>query len=219
MKQILSDQDRRRLDQLIAEAEKRTGAQIVMAVVRRCDAYPELPWTAFALSASIAGFLICIADAYPNGWTSHAAPLSVVAAILGTGAAYTLLAVLIPRFARLLLTSHRAETEVRQYAESLFLRRELSATAGRTGILLLASLFERRVVLLPDTGLRSRLTDDAMHDVIAQMTPLLAQKDVHRAMEAGLERLSQVLETSAQGGPAGSVENELPDQTFEEKGV
>jgi putative membrane protein len=219
MKPILSDQDRNRLEQHIAEAEKRTRTQIVLAVVRRSDSYAELPWAAFALGASVTGLLVCITDALSNGWTSYPALLFAVTLILGTGVAFAILAVLVPRFARLLLTKHRAETEVRQYAESLFFRRELSATAGRTGILLLVGLFERSVVLLPDRGLTSRLPDDAMRGVIAQMTPHLAQNNVNRAMEAGLKRLSQVLEVSSPGRPAGSGENELPDQIIEEKGA
>jgi putative membrane protein len=219
MKPILSDPDRNRLEQHIAEVEKQTSTQIVLAVIRRSDVYPELPWTAFALGSSMAGLLVCIADAFSNSWTANATPLVVVTAVLGVGAVFAILAMSMPQFARILLTGHRAKTEVRQYAESLFLRRELSATAGRTGILLMVSLFERRVVLLPDTGLSSRLTNDAMHNIIARMTPLLSKNDVHRALEAGLERLSQVLETSAQGGPAGSGKNELPDQIIEEKGA
>ncbi|MBN1892906.1 hypothetical protein JW906_00345, partial [bacterium] len=157
MKPILSSQDRKRLEERIADAEKRTGAQIVLAVIGRSDVYAELPWIAFALGASLAGLAVILADAFSNAWPSRSALLIQVASILGAGALPALLTVLIPGFARVFLAGHRAETEVQQYAESLFLRRELSATAGRTGLLLLISLFERRVVVLPDRGLDPRL--------------------------------------------------------------
>ena len=121
-------------------------------------------------------------------------------------------------FARLFLSAHRAEAEVRQYAESLFLRRELFATGGRTGVLLLVSLFERQVILLPDKGLSNRLTKEAMRDVIAPMTSSLAKNDIIRALEDGLERLSRILEAAAPGGQVGK-ENELPNEIIEEKGV
>ena len=49
MKLILSDQDRGRLDALIAKIEKRTNTQIVLAVIQRSDVYADLPWKAFAL--------------------------------------------------------------------------------------------------------------------------------------------------------------------------
>ena len=52
MKRTLTDLERNGLDQRVAEAEKRTGAQVVLAVVKRSDTYAELPWKAFALGAA-----------------------------------------------------------------------------------------------------------------------------------------------------------------------
>jgi putative membrane protein len=219
LERILSDHDRGRLDRLIAEAEKRTKTQIVLAVIKRSDSYAELPWKAFALGASIAGLSVFLPGPPFADWSQRITALAAAAAILAGGAVFALLTVFARRFARIFLSSHRAGTEVRQYAESLFLSRELFSTGGRTGILLLVSLFERRVVLLPDRGLSNRLTGDAMRDIIAAMTPLLRRNEVHRALETGLERLTRILETSAQGRPEGTGKNELSDEIIEEKGV
>jgi len=219
MKSILSSQDRNRLEQRIADAEKRTSAQIVLAVVRRSDVYAELPWIAFALGASLTGLAVVLADAFSSDWPSRSALLVQVASILGVGALLALLTVLIPGFARFFLAGHRAETEVRQYAESLFLRKELAATAGRTGLLLLVSLFERRVIVLPDKGLDPRLAGGEMRAVITGMKPLLADGEWTRALDTGLDRLIEALESSAKGGPEGAGRNELGDQIIEEKGV
>jgi uncharacterized membrane protein len=87
------------------------------------------------------------------------------------------------------------------------------------GILVLVSLFERQVTILPDKGIKSRLPEKAMEDIIGAMTPGLKQKEVSRAMEAGLKQLSAILEGSAQGVPATTTENEIPDEIIEEKGV
>jgi uncharacterized membrane protein len=62
MKQILSDTDRTLLDKRIAEAEKQTNAQIVLATVKRSDNYTEIPWKAFAFGSSIAGFFVFLLD-------------------------------------------------------------------------------------------------------------------------------------------------------------
>jgi putative membrane protein len=217
MIKILSDHERNRLDQRIADAEKRTNAQIVIAVIKRSDDYSELPWKAFALSASVAGLFVVILDLLLNSWVSHTTVLITAAVMLSTGAAFALLTIFIPGFARIFLSAIRAEVEVKQYAESLFLNRELFATSKRIGILLLVSLFEKQVILLPDKGLRSRLKTNAMQDIIACMTRPLAQNELHRALENGLEQLSKTLELSTQG--TGNIENELSDQIIEEKGV
>jgi putative membrane protein len=215
MKQTLNDQERKYLDQLIAEAEKRTGAQIVLAVIERSDSYPELPWKAFALGASIAGFAAVMLDMLRPGWITGYAALLEVTATLAAGAACALFCVFVPGFGRLFLSMHRAETEVRQHAESLFLTRELFATHQRTGVLLLVSLFERQVVILPDAGLHKRLNRDAMQKIITRMGVALASGKFARALEGGLESLEQVMTSTA---ATGSRENELPNSVIEEKG-
>jgi putative membrane protein len=217
MEQILSSHDRAQLDQRIADAEKRTGAQIVLAAVKRSDAYAELPWKAFALGASIAGLLVFAMVLMLPVWVSNTTVLIAVAAILAAGSVFALMTVFIHPFARLFLSAHRSETEVRQYAESLFLSRGIFETSGHTGILMLVSLFERHVVILPDKGLSNRLTGDAMQEIIRQMTGRLAQNEISRAMEAGLEALVKAIESSAPG-VSGRMDY-LPDEIIEEKGV
>ncbi len=212
----LKEQERLRLDSLVAEAEKRTGAQIVLAVIERSDVYAELPWKAFALGASAAGLVVVLLDLLRPDWITSAAILLAVAATLAVGAVCALAAVHLPGFARIFLDSHRAEVEVRQYAQSIFLSRELFATRGRTGILLLVSFFERQVVILPDSGIAERLNHKAQKDVLSRMTVPLAAGQVNHALEEGLAALERALSGTA---PAGGQKNELPDEVIEEKGV
>jgi putative membrane protein len=219
MKKILNNQERGRLDKRVAEAEKSTGTQIVVAVIERSDSYLELPWKAFALGVSVAGFLVFIFDLLWPGWYSQTAILIFVAIILITGILTVLLSLYMPKFARLFLSAHRAEGEVRQYAESLFLSHELFATQRRTGILLLVSLFERQVILLPDTGFSRRLSRKAMQKIIAQMAPFLASGQVTRALENGLIKLMEILAVKKRGKLGKSRKNELSNGIIEEKGV
>jgi putative membrane protein len=214
MDQILSENDRTQLDRQIADTERRTKAQIVLATAKRCDSYAELPWKAFALGTSVTGLLVVAHDLLLPGWISNTAILTSIAATLAAGAVLALLAILVPGFARLLLSAHRAEVEVQQYAESLFLSREMFATRERSGILLLVSLFERRLVILPDKGLRDRLHADALQDIILQVSKPLARNEVRRALEAGLEELVRALEPSA---PAGLPQDELSNDIVEGK--
>lgn len=215
MKLKLSDHDRNRLDGLIPEVEKRTRTQIVLAVIQRSDSYAELPWQAFALGASLTGLVIFLLDLLLISWYPQVTVLITVAGILAGGAVFALLTLLIPGFARQFLSACRTEMEVRQYAKSLFLERELFATQKRTGVLVLVSLFERKVVILPDSGLSDQLTEERMQQIITSMTGLLKQKKLCHAFEAGLDQLSQTLETS---GPE-TAANELSDEIIEEKGI
>lgn len=209
-------QDLTHLDPRVAEAEKRTGAQIVLAVIGRSDSYPELPWKAFALGTALAALPVYVMNGTRPGWASGNEAFLSAALPLGAGILCILLCLCAPAFARLFLDTHRASTEVRQYASSLFLTRELFATRGRTGILLLVSLFERQVVILPDTGLQRRLSQDVLLAIIARMTTALKEGEISRALEDGLASLEEVLAPTATGE---SGENELPDGIIEEKGT
>jgi len=217
MKKILSDHERDQLNQLVADMENRMDAQIVLAVVKRCDSYAELPWKAFALGASIAGLVFFILNLLLLYWVSQTMLLIALLSTLSTGIVFALLTVFMPVFARLFLSPHRAELEVQQYAESLFLTRELFATRNRTGILLLISSFEKQVYLLPDKGVQ--LTMDEKRNIIAPMTLLLKRNMVSKAMEEGLRHLSIFLETNTHGKSDNGIENELPNEIIEEKGV
>lgn len=216
MKHILTDQERIELDRRVADTEKRAGAQIVLAVVKRSDTYAELPWKAFALGAAVAGSGTVLLDLLRPEWNSGVAVLFAVVATLAAGAACALLCVAVPGFARFFLDAHRREVEVRQYAHSLFLSREVFATRGRIGVLLLVSTFERQVVLLPDTGLAKRLSREAMHDIVARMTAALAGGQVCLALENGLQGLEEHLAATAAGAARA---NELPNVIIEEKGA
>ena len=216
MKQILSETDRVHLDKLIAEAELQTKAQIVLATVKRSDNYAEIPWKAFAFGSSIAGLAVFLLDLSVQGWGMGILILFPVATILATGTLFVFLTILFQGFARLFLSDGRRETETMQYAESLFLSRELFATEGRRGILLLISQFERQVVILPDKGVRDRLSIEVMNNIISKMTQYLRKNEVRNAMETGLEELIAELRPMASSSPD---INELSDKIIEEEGV
>jgi putative membrane protein len=216
MKHILSETDRTLLDRRIAEAEKQTNAQIVLATVKRSDNYTEIPWKAFAFGSSIAALTVFLLDLPAAGWGTGRMILFPVATILATGTLFVLLTILSQGFARLFLAESRRETETMQYAESLFLSRELFATEGRRGILLLISQFERQVVILPDKGIRDRFTSEVMNNIILKMTQYLRKDDLRNAMETGLDELIAELCPASSSGPD---INELSDTIIEEEGV
>ena len=214
IKNKLNGQDRSGLDKRVAEAEKKTGTEIVLSVIERCDSYPELPWKAFALGASLTGLAIMAITIIQAVWISGLTALFIVVGILAVGAINALLCVFVPGFARIFLDRERAEMETRQYAESLFLTRELFATKKRTGILVLIGLFERQVVLLPDTGLSDHMDQKRLEGIIARMTKTLASGRVADALEEGVQGLEEVLSGTA----SSKSKNELSNNVIEEEG-
>jgi putative membrane protein len=216
MKHILSDKDLAKLEQQIVETEKLTKTQIVLAAVKQSDAYAEIPWKAFASGVSITGLLMYLVNLRFSFWLSDILTITSIAAPLAAGVFCIILSLLYPAFARLFLSAHRAETETLQFAKSLFLERELFATKTRSGILMLVSHFEKRVVILPDQGLISFMNTEVLQEIISKMTESLAQNKVRLAMETGLDGLIRVLEPSASSR---SEKVELSNEIIERDGV
>jgi putative membrane protein len=201
----------------IAALEARTGVQVVAAVVARSDHYPELPWAAFALGTSLGALATALVDLLRPDWVASGAAVLHAVAILAAGAACALGAVLVPGLARLFLRDTRADGEVRQHAEGMFLEREVFRVPGRTGLLLLASLFERRVVVVPDVGFRGRVDAAEWGAVVERMTPALASGRTGEAVEAGLAALEELLARKGFAAAAAAA-NALPDRPVEERG-
>ena len=195
-----------------------TRVRVVAAEIGKADTYDELPWKAFALGVSLAALTVVGADTVgPYRHTPHSILLSVIIP-LATGAVAALLAIFVPAFGRLFLHAARCEVEVGQYAQALFLRRELFKTPKRNAILVLVSRFERRVHILPDTGLHGTNGDAECHNVIERMRPALREARIADALQAGLVALQDLLVRTGYTGGSGA-ENEPPDSLIEEKGT
>jgi len=214
---FLDQRESAALEQAIAGLEAQTGVQLVTAVIGKADSYVELPWKAFALGTAFAALALVVADELSPRWTGADTALIFAVAILGAGAVSALLAVAAPAYARLFLRATRRDLEVRHYAQAFFLRRELFATRGRNGILLLVALFERKVEILPDVGLHARFDRTDWRTVIDAMTPLLRERRCFGALQQGVVRLEALL--LAKGMSAASGGNELADRPIQETGA
>lgn len=209
----LTEHERTIISGRVAALEARTGTQVVTAVVGKSDSYPEAPWKAFALGAGAAALACVVWQLDVGGWSADTARTWHVLVILGGGAFLALFAVLYLPFARLFIDRTRRDLEVVQFAQSLFFRHGLDRTRGRVGILLLVSLFERKVVILADEGFDGRVGAPDWSAVTRRITVLLQHARTVTALQAGLEALeAMLLERGFAGSPA---DNELPDAVLE----
>ncbi len=204
------------LESRVAQVEASTGVQVVVALIDKADTYLELPWRAFALGASLGAFAAVLADALSPAWWIGAQ--WTAAATLGAGATLAIAALRCPPFARLFLRDVRRDAEVRHYAESMFLRRELFATRDRDSVLILVARFERKVEILADVGLRERVSRDDWSRVIAAMTPPLAAHRYADAFRAGLGAAEALLVAKGFAARADAT-NALSDHPIIERGA
>jgi putative membrane protein len=214
----LSASERDAIDAATTRVEASTGVQVVTALVGKADHYAELPWIAFALGASVAALGAVVADWLRPQWVSAEVALVHTITILGFGAASALATVLLPAYARAFLRDTRRDVEVRHYAESLFLRRELFKTQARNAVLILVCRFERKVEILPDVGLHAKVAEADWQRVIAAMTQPLREERFADALLGGLATLEVMLSDKGLA-PRKGERNDLPDRPIEEDGA
>lgn len=183
--------EREALRLAVADLERRTTAEIVPFVVARSDAYANADWKAAALGALAAGLAAAAIHRALGLWGLD--PLLWIATPPVAGAALGWLLARLPFLARALVGRERIDERVRRRAESAFLAENLAATASREGLLLFVSLFERRVLVLPDLGLRARISAAAWDGVAAGIAARLKTEGPAAALAAGVGEVGEVL--------------------------
>ena len=211
----LTPQEQQQINGLVAEVEAASGAQLIVAVIDKADAYPEIPWKAFALAAVTAALVVApieIGLVAASALRSSGLDLLVV---LAAGLVAALAAMFVPPLGRALLDRARARMEVEQYAQAVFLERGMFQTRHRTGILVLISLFEREAVIVADSGVRRHVTGGQIEAIVERMRPFLAKGLTVGAAQGALTELTRLLQGKFEQA---AVANELVDALVEERG-
>jgi putative membrane protein len=205
----MTDHEGTSITSRVAALEARTGVQVVTAVVGKSDSYPEAPWKAFALGAGAAAVACVIWQLSGGAWAADTSRLAHVPVIPGSGAFLAMVAMLCPRFARLFVDGARRDMEVMQFAQSLFFRHGLARTRGHVGVLVLVSLFERKVVILADAGFDGRIDAGDWDKLTRRITLLLRHATTAVGLRAGLDAMEAML--LERGFHGAGTANELPD--------
>lgn len=167
-----SQSDLDRIAEAVHVAESKTSGEIVPYFVNQSDDYSVARWRGGAAVAAIA-VLVCLAlQMLSKAWIGigilEFSAIVVAAFFLGM-----LLIRTIPSFRRLMLGHALMDHRVSQRASAAFLSEEVFKTRDRTGILLFLSFFERRVVVLGDSGINAKVAqtawDDIVHSLIASV--------------------------------------------------
>ncbi len=163
-----SDQDK--ISEAVREAELLTTGEIVPMVVTQSDDYPGARWRLAIVTAMFFGFLayFFLGDFDPAWILWVQIPGLYIGYWLGTFSAVL----------RPFLESSKVDEEVHQRALQAFISLDLHATKDRTGILIMASLFERRVEILADTGINAKVSSDTWQGIVADMIGRIKSDDL-----------------------------------------
>lgn len=198
-----------RIRAAVAEAEARSGGEIVPVFLPASDDYEVALWKGAALGGLLADALVAVWMATGSVWQVGPAWLIGWG---GAGAlAGALAALALPPLRRALAGGELLRRRVEQRASESFVAHEVFRTRERTGILILVSRFERRVAVLADEGIRSCVPHATWQALAAEIAARVRREGAGPALLAAVQSAGELL--AAQGPPRRADDrNELPDR-------
>jgi len=205
VERYLNPNDQERIRRAVAKAESRTRGEIVPMIVRASDAYAHLHVAggiAFAVAAFVTGMVL-----WPKSHPSLFLMLELLGYVLGD------LLFRIDGIKRLFLTHREMEAKVFDRALRAFYEHELHKTRESTGVLILASLLERRVQILADRGIHEKVGDAEWRKAANVLTRALKERRPGDGFCEAIAVCGEVLTRHfpADGSSPRENPNELPD--------
>ncbi|WP_447977960.1 TPM domain-containing protein [Candidatus Nitrospira bockiana] len=211
---LFSDQDLAAIKAAVEAAERRTRGEIVPMVVSASARYREAQHLGgLVLALVVLTLLLALPFLVPWAAWLERHPGGIV---LGVMAAYVLghWCGRFPIAIRLLTSEERMATKVRLRAERAFHEHGLHKTREATGVLILVSLLERRVHILPDRAIDQRVPPGTWNEIVTDMIARIRAGRPGEALCAAVTRCGDLLATHFPPR-AGDNPNELPNDLIQ----
>ena len=189
---FFSQADRDAIQAAVRGAESRSSGEIVPYVVERSDEYQNALWKGAALGALLGPMAAFALQRWSPIW---GIPLGIwIALPAPLGGAIGYLLALLPPVRRWMAGEHALDARARRRAAVAFLDQEVFRTRQRTGILLFVSLFERRVVLLADSGIHQKVEEGAWEAITRRLAGGLRGGRPGPALAEAIQACGELLE-------------------------
>ena len=175
------------------EADSRTAGELVCVIVDRSDSYDDARWRAATLGALLGGLVAAYGLYATEAWSASTFIWPALAPLVGAAAAW-LLTVAAPAIERELVGSEAMRLRVHNRAAAAFVSEEVFETHGRTGVLVFLSLFEHRVEILCDEGIRTQVPGEAWRQITAELAEGIGRGDAGSSLVAAVEACGALLE-------------------------
>lgn len=203
---FLSEAEKDRIKAAVKAVEKRTRGEIVPMVVDESYTYPRAEMVGAGFFALALGVILSWAFGHSSVWAFL--PVFLLA--------YLPFKLLIRQWSSLkrwLISPDEMSEEVEERALVAFIKNGLHQTREGTGILILLSLFERRVYVLADHGINQEASRETWEKVVQMVTTGIRQQ---RGCEALCEAIAFCGDLLAEKFPPRDDDtNELPNLIVE----
>lgn len=203
----LTQSDRDKISEAVREAEKYTTGEIVPMIVSQSDDYPGARWRLAVVISLFLGFVAYFfLGNFDPIWI-----LWVQIPGLYIGHGLGAFGVLLKPF----LVNSKMDEELHQRALQAFLAHDLQATKERTGILIMASLLERRVEIVADAGIHAKVSEDTWHGIVHNMIARTKSANLTEGFCLAIRECGKVLAKDFPKTPDNP--NEISNKVIEEE--
>jgi putative membrane protein len=186
-KDFFNSAEQARIEAAVLAAEGRTSGEIVPMVVDDSYDYPR--------AEILGGGLFALATATSLSWAFFGESLWHFLWLLGLSYfPFKLLIRKLPNLKRRLIHPAEMTEEVKERAIVAFLENGLHRTRDETGILILLSLFERRVYVLADRGINLVVPPNTWDSLVDTITQGIRHADACNALCSAIETCGQLLQ-------------------------
>ena len=210
-----TDAERERIRQAVQQAERVTKGEIVPMIVSASALYLEAGYRMGLILALLSLALLLTIEIYwlPWGWHAGNAGWLLMAVVVSYGLGQWLGRV--PMVVRLVTSRERMAHKVTLRAEQAFYKHGLHNTKGRTGILILVSMLERRVHVLADKGINDHVPAGTWDGIVNGILDGIRMGQATDAICSAITKCGVLL---AEVAPTGSGDNpdELSDELIQE---
>jgi len=160
-----SDEQLKKIEASVRDAEKNTSGEIVPMIVFASNDYWWTHWVWGFIGLGIVSLILC-AFSLESPWRFHVFEFLLWQL---TGFASGFFLALFPPLKRFLIPKSWASYHVERQSMANFMGAGLNNTAGRTGILIYLSQLERQVVILADKGINEKVPNDHWKTLVAEI--------------------------------------------------
>jgi putative membrane protein len=181
-----TEEEQEKIRRAVDAAEQRTSGEIVPMIVATCRPYAEIELGGLAAGLAL-GTLAALFLHDPWGPIQAQLSWPLAGGIVG------FILCRIPVIKRRLIPKKRIDEAVHLRSLAAFTAHGLHYTRAHTGILIFASLFEHRVVVLADRGINQKVQPGTWDEVVQILTSGLKSKNGCAAFCAAIERCGMIL--------------------------
>nr|WP_027316752.1 TPM domain-containing protein [Microvirga flocculans] len=200
---MISAEEQARLASAISDVEDDTSGEVVLVIAEQADHYRAVPllWA----------FLAALVTPWPLIWLTAIGTSRIFLIQLAVALVLSLVFSWPPlRFA--LVPRSIRHAQAHEAAAREFLRRGLTRTREKTGVLIYLALAERHAEILADTGIADRVDPGIWAGIVAELTGAIREGRMIEGLEQAVRRTGAILAEHAP--PRLDDVDELPNKVI-----